>query len=124
MAAPVFSLRSCDSVGAGDFVDLRTLVDVAHAGGMNVVQVLPVNDTTVHNMWWDSYPYSSVSVFALHPLYLRIQQVVSEAARIAGPEHANRFASLRAEVNKAKAALDLKEVDYEATVKVNMSVAS
>ena len=123
LAAPVFSLRSCDSVGAGDFVDLRTLVDVAHAGGMNVVQVLPVNDTTVHNMWWDSYPYSSVSVFALHPLYLRIQQVVSESARIAGPEHANRFASLRAEVNKAKAALDLKEVDYEATVKVKMSVA-
>ena len=103
--------------------DSRTLVDVAHAGGMNVVQVLPVNDTTVHNMWWDSYPYSSVSVFALHPLYLRIQQVVSEAARIAGPEHTNRFASLQAEVNKAKAALDLKEVDYEATVKVKMSVA-
>lgn len=123
LAAPVFSLRSCDSVGAGDFVDLKTLVDVAHAGGMNVVQLLPVNDTTVHNMWWDSYPYSSVSVFALHPLYLRIQQVVSEAARAAGPEHAARFASLQAEVNKAKAALDLKEVDYEATVKVKMSVA-
>ena len=47
----MFSLRSCDSVGAGDFVDLKTLVDVAHAGGMNVVQLLPVNDTTVHNMW-------------------------------------------------------------------------
>ncbi|KAL3639651.1 4-alpha-glucanotransferase dpe2 [Castilleja foliolosa] len=26
-------------------------------------------------MWWDSYPYSSLSVFALHPLYLRVQDL-------------------------------------------------
>ena len=27
-----------------------------------MIQLLPVNDTSVYNMWWDSYPYSSVSV--------------------------------------------------------------
>ncbi len=32
-----------------------------------------MNDTSVYNMWWDSYPYSSISVHALHPLYLRVQ---------------------------------------------------
>ena len=122
-AVPVFSLRSRESLGAGDFGDLRSLVDVAAAAGMNVVQILPVNDTTVHNTWWDSYPYSSVSVFALHPLYLRVQPLVEEAAAAAGPEGSGRFAALRAEVDKAKFALDLKEVDYEATMKVKLSVA-
>ena len=123
VAVPVFSLRSRESLGAGDFGDLRSLVDVAAAAGMNVVQILPVNDTTVHNTWWDSYPYSSVSVFALHPLYLRVQPLVEEAAAAAGPEGSGRFAALRAEVDKAKFALDLKEVDYEATMKVKLSVA-
>ena len=35
--------------------------------GLRMIQLLPVNDTTVYNMWWDSYPYSSVSV-RCHPL--------------------------------------------------------
>ena len=35
--------------------------------GLHLIQVLPVNDTSVNKMWWDSYPYSSLSVFALHP---------------------------------------------------------
>ena len=131
LAVPVFSLRSCDSVGAGDFGDLKMLVDVAAAAGLTVVQLLPVNDTTVHGMWWDSYPYSSVSVIALHPLYLRLQPLVvsaSETLKAAGgAEDAKAgealFASLRSEVDKAKASLDLKEVDYEATIKVKMFVA-
>lgn len=42
---------------------------------MHLVQLLPVNDTSVYNMWWDSYPYSTVSVFALHPLYLSIRAI-------------------------------------------------
>ena len=64
-----------------------------------------------------------MSVFALHPLYLRVQPLVEEAAAAAGPEGSGRFAALRAEVDKAKFALDLKEVDYEATMKVKLSVA-
>ena len=34
-----------------------------------------MNDTTVYNMWWDSYPYSCVSVHALHPIYLSLQDM-------------------------------------------------
>lgn len=46
------------------------------AFALPAVQVLPVNDTSVYGMWWDSYPYSSLSVFALHPLYLRLEALV------------------------------------------------
>ena len=123
IAVPVFSLRSLKSVGAGDFGDLETLVELVERAGMNVVQILPVNDTTVHGTWWDSYPYSSVSVFALHPLYLRVQPLIEEAAAVAGPERAPVFDALRRETERARRALDLKEVDYEATMKVKMSLA-
>jgi hypothetical protein len=36
--------------------------------GLRLIQLLPVNDTSVYNMWWDSYPYSSVSVGYYFPL--------------------------------------------------------
>jgi len=70
VAVPVFSLRSHSSVGAGEFVDIRPLVDLCAATGFRLIQLLPINDTSVYNMWWDSYPYNAISVFALHPLYL------------------------------------------------------
>ncbi|MCO5581846.1 hypothetical protein L7F22_035735 [Adiantum nelumboides] len=73
LAVPVFSLRSEEDVGVGEFSDLKMLVDVAVKAGLHLIQLLPVNDTSVNGMWWDSYPYSSLSVFALHPLYLRLQ---------------------------------------------------
>ena len=123
IAVPVFSLRSLNSVGAGDFGDLEALVELVERAGMNVVQILPVNDTTVHGTWWDSYPYSSVSVFALHPLYLRVQLLIEEAAAVAGPERARVFDALRRETERARRALDLKEVDYEAVMKVKLSLA-
>ena len=70
VVVPVFSLRSESSYGVGDFGDLRRLVDWAETTGMKVIQVLPVNDTTVSHTWSDSYPYNIVSAFALHPHYL------------------------------------------------------
>jgi 4-alpha-glucanotransferase len=42
------------------------------------LQVLPVNDTCVYNMWWDSYPYSSLSVHALHPQYLALRATLDD----------------------------------------------
>lgn len=63
LAAPVFSLRSEESVGSGEFLDLKLLVDLAARTGMRLVQLLPVNDTSVNMMWWDSYPYRYERVF-------------------------------------------------------------
>ncbi len=75
VVVPVFSLRSEHSYGVGDFGDLRRLVDWAAETGMKVIQLLPVNDTTVSHHWSDSYPYNIVSAFALHPHYLDVEEV-------------------------------------------------
>ena len=69
VAIPVFSLRSETSYGVGDFADLRLMADWAARTGMKIIQVLPVNDTTITRTWTDSYPYNAISVYALHPLY-------------------------------------------------------
>ena len=72
---PVFSLRRDESYGVGDFGDLKRMVDWAAETGMKVIQVLPVNDTTVSHHWSDSYPYNIVSAFALHPHYMDLEEV-------------------------------------------------
>ncbi|XP_011626502.1 4-alpha-glucanotransferase DPE2 isoform X1 [Amborella trichopoda] len=111
-AVPMFSVRSKDDLGVGEFLDLKLLVDWAVQSGFHLVQLLPVNDTSVHGMWWDSYPYSSLSVFALHPLYLRVQALSKDIPQ-----------EIQQEILKAKERLDLKDVDYEATMASKLSLA-
>ncbi|KAG0604636.1 hypothetical protein M758_10G186000 [Ceratodon purpureus] len=112
VAVPVFSMRSAESVGAGEFLDLNLLVDMAAKTGMRLVQLLPVNDTSVNMMWWDSYPYSSLSVFALHPLYLRLQALSKNLPN-----------DIKVDIENSRKQLDLKEVDYEATMAAKISIA-
>lgn len=57
VALPMFSMRSEADLGVGEFLDLKLLVDWAVDSGFHLVQLLPINDTSVHGMWWDSYPY-------------------------------------------------------------------
>ncbi len=73
VAIPVFSLRSQNSMGIGEFTDIRLLVDWAAQIGMKMVQILPINDTSATTTFVDSYPYAAISVFALHPMYLNIE---------------------------------------------------
>ena len=70
VVVPVFSLRSEQSWGIGDFGDLIKFIDWAAEAGLNVIQLLPVNDTTREGNWHDSYPYNPISSFALHPIYM------------------------------------------------------
>ena len=72
VAVPVFSLRTEDSFGVGEFHDIKKLVDWAQKTGQNVIQLLPVNDTTMTHAWQDCYPYNTVSSFALHPQYMHL----------------------------------------------------
>ena len=72
VAVPVFSLRTEDSFGVGEFHDIKKLVDWAQQTGQNVIQLLPVNDTTMTHAWQDCYPYNTVSSFALHPQYMHL----------------------------------------------------
>ena len=98
-AIPVFSLRSEQSFGVGEFLDLKLLVDWAVATQQRVIQLLPINDTTMTHTWEDSYPYNANSTFALHPQFIRLTE--------AGVEEDDAYRSLRSELNA------LPEVDYE-----------
>lgn len=75
VSIPVFSLRSESGFGIGEFLDLRKMVNWAKETGQHIIQILPINDTTLHHSNSDSYPYSSVSVYALHPIYLRLEEI-------------------------------------------------
>jgi len=82
VAVPVSALRSTESCGIGEFLDLPELASWAASVGLNLIQILPVNDTGA-----TSSPYSAVSSCALHPIYLRLQRLpgaVSLASDIEG----------------------------------------
>jgi len=81
VAIPVFSLRSETSFGVGEFTDLKALADWGRQAGLKLIQLLPVNDTSATHTWMDSYPYSAISVFALHPMYLNLSRVAEGANR-------------------------------------------
>ncbi len=100
---PVFSLRSEGSFGVGDFGDLSAMVDFVASTGQRVLQVLPINDTTVTHTWTDSYPYSCISVFALHPQYADLRQLPP----LASASRRDHYERIRQELN----ALD--QIDYE-----------
>ena len=104
-AIPVFSLRSEDEFVVGDFYDLLKMVDWAVATGQTFLQLLPINDTTMTHTWTDSYPYNANSTFALHPMYLRLQ----ELGVLKDNERRRYYDNLRKELNS------LAQVDYERT---------
>lgn len=75
VVVPLFSLRSANSQGVGDFGDLCSLVDWAEQTGMHIIQLLPIYDTIQTHTDADSYPYNSISIYALHPMYVDIRQL-------------------------------------------------
>lgn len=74
VAIPVFSLRSAEDWGVGEFTDLKYMARWAKAKGASMLQILPVNDTTATRTDLDSYPYRSNSVYALNPIYINAVQ--------------------------------------------------
>jgi 4-alpha-glucanotransferase len=74
VAVPVAALRGAESCGAGEFADLVGLGRWCSKTGLDLVQLLPVNDTG-----GNSSPYSAVSAFALHPLHIRLQDLPGAA---------------------------------------------
>eukprot|EP00878_Enallax_costatus_P034171 GHUV01037833.1.p1 GENE.GHUV01037833.1~~GHUV01037833.1.p1 ORF type:complete len:103 (-),score=11.02 GHUV01037833.1:380-688(-) len=61
-------------------------------------------------MWWDSYPYSTLSVHALHPQYLALRATVDDI------EGASMPPDISAEIENARVQLDGPDVDYEGTM--------
>ncbi|MFW2476007.1 MAG: 4-alpha-glucanotransferase, partial [Sediminibacterium sp.] len=106
VAIPVFSIRTEHGLGIGEFTDLKLMVDWAVKAGLKMIQLLPINDTTATHSWMDSYPYAAISAFALHPIYLNLDALVTDDAK------------LQKQINVEKAKLNaLTEIDYEAVLK-------
>lgn len=104
---PLFSLRSEQSCGVGDFGDLKKMADWARQTGMSAIQLLPIYDTTINHTWTDSYPYNSISIYALHPQYVDLNQL----APIKDDAYMAEFRCRREELNA------LAQVDYEQVMK-------
>ena len=100
---PIFSLRSDKSFGVGDFGDLKRMIDWVASTGQRALQVLPINDSTITHTWTDSYPYNSISIYALHPQYMDLNQLPP----LADKKRAAQFEVLRQELNA------LPQIDYE-----------
>ena len=100
---PVFSLRTEGSFGVGDFGDLKQMVEWAAHTHQRLLQILPINDTTTTHTWTDSYPYSCISIFALHPQYADLRQL----PEISDAETRQNYELLRKELNS------FDKIDYE-----------
>lgn len=62
---PLSALHSEQSTGIGDFFDLIPLIDWCSNLSIDVIQLLPLNDSGQ-----DPSPYNALSSCALHPIYL------------------------------------------------------
>lgn len=69
-AIPVGALKTSNSCGVGEFLDLIPFADFCKKAGLKLIQLLPVNDTGT-----ESSPYSALSAFALHPLYISLKSL-------------------------------------------------
>jgi len=110
VALPIFSLRSEEDCGVGEFLDLISFIDWAKSVGMRLVQILPINDTISTHSWTDSYPYGAISVFALHPLYVRMSAIGKL-----------KDAKVAAEIEEEGKKLNAYEaIDYEAVMNMKL----
>jgi len=89
VVVPLSALKSRKSLGIGEFADLPMLGRWAASVGIELIQILPVNDTG-----YETSPYSALSAFALHPVYARLEDF---------PEAANPgdIAALRSELENS-----------------------
>ncbi|MDD4746764.1 MAG: 4-alpha-glucanotransferase [Salinivirgaceae bacterium] len=106
VAIPLFSLRSKNSFGIGEYPDIKLMVDWVIKANLKIIQLLPINDTTATHSWLDSYPYSGISVYALHPIYINLHKMGSLKSK--STQH-----SIDAE---GKLLNDLETLDYEAVL--------
>ncbi|MBK8370839.1 MAG: 4-alpha-glucanotransferase [Saprospiraceae bacterium] len=103
VAIPIFSLRSKNGLGIGEYTDLIPFIDWSENISLKTIQVLPVNDTIANKTWQDSYPYAAISVFALHPMYVN----VSNIGKFNDPAITENYQRDITELNK------LDQVDFE-----------
>lgn len=65
---PLFSLKSNQSSGIGEFLDLKLFIDWLKPLKYNTIQLLPLNDSGL-----DPSPYNPSSANALNPIYISLE---------------------------------------------------
>lgn len=70
VVVPLGALYTKENPIIGEFADLVPFAQFCKQSGLKLIQLLPINDTGTQ-----SSPYSGLSAFALHPIYIRISQV-------------------------------------------------
>lgn len=94
---PLFSLKTAESCGIGEFTDLTPLIQWCKDIGFDVIQLLPLNDTGNQPS-----PYSIISAFALNPIHLGLTQL---------PYHEEELV-LSDIIQKLKKLNTLQRIDY------------
>ncbi|AFG36210.1 4-alpha-glucanotransferase [Spirochaeta africana] len=114
VAVPVSALRSPESLGCGEFADLLPLAEWCKQTGLEVIQLLPINDTGSQ-----SSPYFALTAFALHPMYLRVQDL-PELGDL--PDLAKK---VKSKITRAKKTLNAHErMDYQGTLTTKMELVN
>lgn len=67
ISVPLGALYTNESFAIGEYPALKKLIPFCKETGIKIIQLLPVNDTGTQ-----SSPYSGLSAFALHPIYIQI----------------------------------------------------
>ena len=75
VAIPLFSLRRQGDAGCGDFAALEAFAPIAERMGMRIIQLLPLEDTTLYGDSRDSYPYRPQASTVLNPIYIAVDQL-------------------------------------------------
>jgi 4-alpha-glucanotransferase len=93
VVVPVGALRNKNSIGVGEFADLADFALLCKKMNVGLIQILPVNDSG-----YDSAPYFSLTAFALHPIYMRIEDM--EEYKTAAPAIKDMIAEAKLKFGK------------------------
>jgi len=74
VAIPLAGIKTKGGWCVGEYPDLAALASLCKTTGLKLIQLLPINDSGSQ-----SSPYSALSAFALHPLYLRVADLPEAA---------------------------------------------
>ena len=89
-AVPLLALRTGQGP-CGEFPDIAALAGLAKSWNMDILQLLPVNDTGSQTS-----PYSALSAFALNPIHLRLADLPEMKEEGAGSPEAGAAVRLSA----------------------------
>ncbi|MEZ5314621.1 MAG: 4-alpha-glucanotransferase [Chlamydiales bacterium] len=84
---PLFSLHSENSCGIGEFFDLIPMIKWCRRMGMNIIQLLPLNDTGL-----STSPYNAISANALSPIHITLSALF-QIERV--PDYQQKLAKIR-----------------------------